>query len=78
MSSRHLTLVQEGKVNTKLYWNTVTYIINPEILRTTRKLLTSTPKTLDYETPININSEQHASTPSTPTVSSPNAVNKNA
>ena len=76
--SRLLTLVQEGKLNSKLYRNTVTYIVNPEILRATKKLLTSTPKTLDCETPINVNSEQLASPPSTPTVSTPNSVNKNA
>ena len=76
--SRLLNLVQEGKVNSKLYRNTVTYIVNPEILRATKKSLTSTPKTLDWEAPVNINSEQLASPPSTPTVSTPNAVNKNA
>ena len=32
LSNRLLTVVQEGKVNSKLYRNTVTYIINPEIL----------------------------------------------
>ena len=32
LSNRLLTLVQEGIVNSKLYRNTVTYIINPEIL----------------------------------------------
>ena len=47
LSSRPLTLVQEGKVNSKLYGNTVTYIANPEILRATKKSLTSTPKSLD-------------------------------
>ena len=78
LSNRLLTVVQEGKVNSKLYRNTVTYIVNPEILRATKKLLTSTPKTLDCETPINVNSEQLASPPSTPTVSTPNSVNKNA
>ena len=30
LSNRLLTLVQEGKVNSKLYRNTVTYIVNPE------------------------------------------------
>ena len=78
LSSRYLTLVQEGKVNSKLYRNTVTYVVNSEILRTTKKSLTSTPKTLNCETPININREQLASFPSTPTVSTSNAVNKNA
>ena len=78
LSSRLLNLVQEGKVNSKLYRNTLTYIVNPEILRATKKSLTSTPKTLDWEAPVNINSEQLASPPSTPTVSTPNAVNKNA
>ena len=76
LSSRFLTLVQEGKVNSKLDRNTVTYIVNPEILRATKKSLTSTPKTLDCETPVNINSEQLASPPSTPRVSTPNVVNK--
>ena len=76
LSSRLLTLVQEGKINSKLYRNTVTYIVNPEVLRATKKSLTSTPKTLDCETPVN--SEQLASPPSTPTVSTPNAVNKKA
>ena len=38
----------------------------------------STPKTLDCETPVNINSEQSASPPSLPLVSTPNVVNKNA
>ena len=71
-------MVQEGKVNSKLYRNTVTYTVNPEILRATKKSLTSTPKTLDWETTVNINSEQVASPPSTPPVSTPNAVNKNA
>ena len=59
LSSRLLTLVQEGKINSKLYRNTVTYIVNPEVLRATKKSLTSTPKTLDCETPVN--SEQLAS-----------------
>ena len=78
LSSRFLTLVQKGKINSKHYRSTVTYIVNPEILRATKKSLTSTPKTLDCETPVNVNSEQRASAPSTPTVSTPNAVNKNA
>ena len=59
LSSRLLTLVQEGKINSKLYRNTVTYIVNPEVLRATKKSLTSTPKTLDCETPVD--SEQLAS-----------------
>ena len=71
LSSRLLTSVQEGKISSKLYRNTVTYIVNPEVLRATKKLLTSTPKTFDCETPVN--SEQLASPPSTPTVSTPNA-----
>ena len=66
LSSRPLTLVHEGKVNSKLYGNTVTYIANPEILRATKKSLTSTPKSLDCETSININSEQLASPLGTP------------
>ena len=70
-------MVQEGKVNSKLYRNNVTYIVNPGILRATKKSLTSTPKTLDCETLVNINGEQLASPPSTPTVGTPNAVNKN-
>ena len=32
LSSHVLTLVQEGKINRKLYRNTVTYIVNPGIL----------------------------------------------
>ena len=68
-----LTLVEEGKVDSKLYRNTVTYIVNPEILHAMKKSLTSTPKTLDCKTPVNINSEQLAS----PRISIPNAVNKN-
>ena len=40
-----LTLVEEGKVDSKLYRNIVTYIVNPEILHATKKSLTSTPKT---------------------------------
>ena len=76
LSNRLLTLVQEGKINSKLYINTVTYIVNPEVLCATKKSLTSTPKTLDCETPVN--SEQLVSPPSTPTVSTPNAVNKKA
>ena len=75
LSSRFLTLRQERKVYSKLYRNTVTYIVNPEILCATKKSLTSTLKTLDCETLDNINSEQLASPP---TVSTPNAVNKNA
>ena len=66
------------KVNSKLYRNTVTYIVNPEILSATLKSLTNTPKSLDCETPVNINSELLAFPPSTPRVSTPNAVNKNA
>ena len=76
LTSRFLPLLQEGKINRKLYRNTVTYIVNPEVLRATKKSLTSTPKALDCETPVN--SEQLASPPSTPTVSTPNAVNKKA
>ena len=76
LSNRLLTLVQEGKVNSKLYRNTVTYIVTPEILSATLKSLTNTPKSLDCETPVNINSEQLASPPSTPRVSTPNAVKK--
>ena len=75
LSSRFLTLRQERKVYSKLYRNTVTYIVNPDILCATKKSLTSTSKTLDCETLDNINSEQLASPP---TVSTPNAVNKNA
>ena len=67
-------MVQEGKINSKLYRNTVTYIINPEVLRATKKSLTSTPKTLDCETPVN--SAQLASPTITPTVSTPNVVDK--
>ena len=74
--SNILTLLQEGKINSKLCRNTVKYIVNPKIFRTTKKSLTSTLKTLDCETPVN--SEQLASPPSTPTVSTPNAVNKKA
>ena len=37
LSSRFLTLVQEGKVNSKLYGNAVMYIVNPEILHATKK-----------------------------------------
>ena len=73
---RYLSSRQEGKISSKLYRNTLTYTVNTGILRTTKKSLTSTPKTLDCETPVN--SEQLASPPSTPTVSTPNAVNKNA
>ena len=56
LSSRLLTLVQEGKVVSKLCRNTVTCRVNPENLRTTKKSLTSTPKT-DVDTLANINSE---------------------
>ena len=73
---RYLSSRQEGKISSKLYKNTLTYIVNTGILRPTKKSLTSTPKTLDCETAVN--SEQLASPPSTPTVSTPNAVNKNA
>ena len=73
LSSHLLTLVQEGKINRKLYRNTVTYIVNPEVSCATKKSLTSTLKTV-CETPVN--SEQLASPPSTPTVNTPNAVNK--
>ena len=76
LSSHLRTLVQEGKINSKLYRNTVTYVVNPEVLRATKKSLTSTPKTLDCEIPVN--SEQFASPPSTPTVSTPNDFNKKA
>ena len=78
LSSRIVTLVQEGKVNSKLYRNSATYIVYPEILRATKKSLTSTTKTLDCEAPLNINSEQLASPPSIPTVSTLNPVSKNA
>ena len=78
LSNRLPTLVQEGKVNSKLYRNIVTYIVNPEILSATLKSLTNTPKLLDCETHVNINSEQLASPPSTPRISTPNVVNKNA
>ena len=61
LSSRFLTLLQEGKITSKLYRNTVTYIVNPEILRATKKSLTGTPKTLDCKTPVKVNSEQRAS-----------------
>ena len=72
-------MVQEGKINSKLYRNTVTYLVNPETLRATKKSLTSTPKLLDCKTPVNINSEQLVSPFScTPTISTPNATNKNA
>ena len=74
LSNRLLILVQDGKINSKLYKNTVTYIVNPEVLRNTKKSLTSTPKTLECETPVD--SEQIASPPSISTVSTPNAVNK--
>ena len=52
------------------------YIVNPEVLGATKKSLSSTPKTFYCETPVNINSEKLATSPSTPTVSTPNAVNK--
>ena len=78
LSNRLLTLVQEGKLIAKLYRNTVTYIVNPEIISATLKSLTNTPKSLDCETPVNINSELLAFPPSTPRVSTPNALNKNA
>ena len=42
----------------------------------TKKSLASTPKNLDCETHVNINIELLASPPITPTVSTPNAVNK--
>ena len=61
-----------------LYRNTVTYMINPEILCATKKSLTSIPKTLDCETSTNINSNRLASPPRTTTVSTPNAVSKTA
>ena len=70
-------MIEEGKVNNKLYRNTIIYIVNPEILRATKKSVTSTPDTLDCETLVNINSEELAYPPSTPAVSTPNAVNKN-
>ena len=78
LSNRLLTVVQEGKVNSKLYKNIVTYIINPEILSATLKSLTNTPKSLDCKASVDINNEQLSSLPSTPRVSNPNAVNKNA
>ena len=40
LSKRLLTFVQEGKVNSKLYRNTVAYIVNPEILCANKKSLT--------------------------------------
>ena len=78
LSSRLLTLVHEEKVNSKPYRNTIIYIVIPDFLPSTKRSSTSTPKALDCETPANINSEQLASPPNTPTVSTPNAVNKNA
>ena len=66
----------ERKVISKLYRNILTCRVNPEILRTTKKSLTSTPKALDCETPVSINKEQFAYSPITPTVSTPNAVTK--
>ena len=74
LSNRLLTLVQEGKVNSELYRKTVTSIVNPETLRVTKELLTSTPITLDCERSVNINSEQPASSKfSTPDVANNNA-----
>ena len=70
LPNRLLTLAQEGKDNSKLYRNTVTYIVNPEILSANLKSLTNPPKSLDCETPVNINS--------TPRVSTSNAASKNA
>ena len=67
-------MIQDGKINSKLHSNTATYIVNPETLRATKKSLTSTPKTLDCETPVN--SAQLASPTITPTVSTPNVVDK--
>ena len=52
-----LTLVEEGKFNSKAFRKTVTYGINPEPLSCTKKLLTSTSITLDCKTPVSINSE---------------------
>ena len=74
LSNRLLTLVQEGKVNSELYRKTVTSIVNPETLRVTKELLTSTPITLDWERSVNINSEQSASSK----VSTPDVANNNA
>ena len=71
-------MVKQRKINSKLYRNTVTYFINPEILPATKKSLTSSSKILDCETPVNINCEQLASPPNTRIVSTPNVVNKNA
>ena len=44
LSSRLLTLIQERKNNSKLYRNTVTYIVNPEVLRVTKESLTTRQK----------------------------------
>ena len=74
LSNCLLTLVQEGKVNRELYRKTVTSIVNPETLRVTKELLTSTPITLDCERSVNINSEQPASSK----VSTPDVANNNA
>ena len=41
LSSRLLTLIQERKNDSKLYRSTVTYIVNPEVLRATKKSLTT-------------------------------------
>ena len=75
LSNCLLTLIQEEKVNSKPFRNTVTYIIKTKILRTTKKSrkknLESYPKTLDCHTPVNINSDKPASSPSKPTVSIP-------
>ena len=71
LSNCLLTLIQEEKVNSKPFRNTVTYIIKTKILRTTKKSLTRIPKTLDCHTPVNINSDKPASSPSKPTVSIP-------
>ena len=46
---RYLSSRQEGKISSKLNRNTLTYIVNTGILRTTKKSLTSTLKTLDCE-----------------------------
>ena len=73
-SNKNLRFCISPKINSKLYRNTVTYIINLEILRATKKSLTSTPKTLDCET--TVNSEKLASPPSTATVSTPSALTK--
>ena len=49
----------------------MTYIVNLEILRSTKKSLTNTPITSDCETFVNTNIEQLAFSPSTPLVSTP-------